>query len=35
MAILNDVKGIGPKSLGLLNKMGIQTIDERGSTGVI
>ncbi len=28
MAILNDVKGIGPKSLGLLNKMGIQTIDE-------
>lgn len=28
MAILNDVKGIGPKSLSLLNKIGINTIDE-------
>lgn len=28
MAILKDVKGIGPKSLGLLNKIGINTIDD-------
>ena len=28
MAILKDVKGIGPKSLSLLNKIGINTIDD-------
>ncbi len=28
MAILKDVKGIGPKSLSLLNKIGITTIDD-------
>ena len=28
MATLKDVKGIGPKSLGLLNKIGINTIDD-------
>lgn len=28
MACLKDVKGIGPKSLGLLNKIGIMTIDD-------
>ena len=28
MAVLKDVKGIGPKSLDLLNKIGINTIDD-------
>ncbi len=28
MAELKDVKGIGPKSLALLNKIGINTIDD-------
>ncbi len=28
MAMLKDVKGIGPKSLALLNKLGIMTIDD-------
>lgn len=28
MAILKDVKGVGPKSLALLNKLGIFTIDD-------
>ena len=28
MAELKDVKGIGPKSLSLLNKIGINTIDD-------
>ena len=28
MAELKDVRGIGPKSLSLLNKIGIYTIDD-------
>ena len=28
MAALKDVKGIGPKSLSLLNKIGIYTVDD-------
>ena len=28
MAMLKDVKGVGPKSLLLLNKLGIMTIDD-------